>query len=66
MFFLFFKSFIYNFINLLAVLGLHARTCSLISRCTGFSLVAASRGYSLVVMSELLTDVASLVAKHRL
>ena len=57
-FFLFFKSFIYNFIYLLAVLGLHCYT--------GFSLVEASRGYSLVAMSELLIAVASLFAKHRL
>ena len=57
-FFFFLKSFIYNFIYLLAVLGLHC--------CTGFSLAVASRGYSLVAMSELLIAVASLVAKHRL
>ena len=42
----------------MAVLGLHC--------CTGFSLAVASRGYSLVAMSELLIAVASLVAKHRL
>jgi len=30
------------------------------------SLLAASRGYSLVVVSGLLTAVASLVAEHRL
>ena len=33
---------------------------------TGLSLVAASRGYSLVVVCRLLTGVASLVAEHRL
>ena len=42
----------------LAVLGLH--------RCPGFSLVAASGGYSLVLIPGLLIAVASLVAKHRL
>ena len=39
----------------LAVLGL-----------AGFSLVAASRGYSLVVVHELLITMVSLVAEHRL
>ena len=34
--------------------------------CTGFSLVEASGGYSLIVMSRPLTVVASLVAEHRL
>ena len=33
---------------------------------TGFSLVAASRVYSLVLVCGLLTSVASLVAEHRL
>ena len=32
----------------------------------GFSLVVASRSYSLVVMSRLLITLASLVAEHRL
>ena len=34
--------------------------------CVGFSLVAASRGYSPAVVRGLLTVVASLVAEHRL
>ena len=34
--------------------------------CTGFSLVAASRGYSLVVGPRLLIAVASFIAKHGL
>ena len=42
----------------LAVLGLHC--------CMGFSLVAVSRGNSLVVIHGLLTAVAFLVAEHRL
>ena len=38
-----------------------------LSCCTpGLSLVVASRGYSLVVVSGLLTAVASLIAEHRL
>ena len=32
--------------------------------CAGFSLVATSRALSLVVMSGLLIEVASLVAEH--
>ena len=36
-----------------AVLGLHS--------CAGFSLVAGSRGYALVVVHRLLVDLASLV-----
>ena len=40
----------------LAVLGLHC--------CLGFSLVAVSRSYSLVVLCRLLIVVASLVVKH--
>ena len=39
----------------MTVLGLYC--------CTGFSLVVASGGYSLVVLLELLIEVASLVAK---
>ena len=39
----------------MAVLDLHC--------CTGFSLVVASGGYFLVVLLELLIEVASLVAK---
>jgi len=42
----------------LAVLGLHC--------CTNFSLVAVSRGYSLVAVHGLLIVVASLVAEHGL
>ena len=42
----------------LAVLGL----CC----CVGFSLVVASRDYSVVAVHRLLTAVASLLAKHRL
>ena len=34
--------------------------------CAGFSLVAASRGYSLVVVCRFLIDVATLVTEHRL
>ena len=41
----------------LAVLGLRF--------CTGFSLVAVSRGYSLVAMHRLLIVVASLVVEHK-
>ena len=51
----FFKNFIYLF---LAVLGL---LC-----CMSFSLVVASRGYSLVEMCWLLIAVASLVAVYRI
>ena len=47
-----------NFIYLLTVLGLH---CSM-----DISLVAASRGYSLVSVRRLLTAVASLIVEHRL
>ena len=32
--------------------------------CTGFSLVVASRGYSLAAVCELLTVVASLIAEQ--
>ena len=52
LFFLFLK-YIYSW----AALGLHL--------CAGFSLVVASRGYSLAVPG-LLTAVASLVAEYRL
>ena len=34
--------------------------------CMDFSLIVASRGYSLVTVPRLLTAVASLVAEHRL
>ena len=34
--------------------------------CVGFSLVAVSKGYSLVEVGGFLTVVASLVAKHGL
>ena len=50
-----------NFINLhlfLAVLSLHC--------CAGFSVVAASRGYSLVALHGLLSAVVSLAVEHRL
>ena len=40
------------------MLGLHC--------CSGFSLAAVSRGYSLVVELRLLIAVASLVVEHRL
>ena len=50
--------FIYLFILFLAVLCLRL--------CAGFSLVAASRGYSLVAVLGLLIAVASLVLEHRL
>ena len=46
------------FLLFLAMLGLH---CYM-----SFSLVAASRGYSLAVVCRLLTAVASLVAEHGL
>ena len=49
---------VFFFFHLLAVLGL----CG----CVGFYLVAASRGYSLVVVHRLLIAVASLVAEHGL
>ena len=51
----FFKNFIYFLFSV--VLGL----CC----CTGFSLVAVSRGYSLAVVLRLLIAVASLVAEHQ-
>ena len=54
-FFCFFKQ---NFYLFLAVLGLFC--------CVGFSLVAASGGYSLVAVLRLLIAVASLVAEHGL
>ena len=48
-----------NLINLfLAVLGLHC--------CSGFSLVSASKGYSLVAVYRFLTAVVSPVAELRL
>ena len=43
--------------SVLVVLGLH---------CAGFSLVVASRGYSLVAVCRPLTAVASLVMEHDL
>ena len=42
----------------MTVLGLHCYA--------GFSLVAASRGYSLVVVHRLLIRVTSLIVEHRL
>ena len=45
-----------NLKKFLAILGLHC--------CLGFSLVAASRGYSLVALCSLLTAMASLVGEH--
>ena len=53
----FFKNTLFMYL-FLAVLGLHCYE--------GFSLTVASRGYSLVRVCGLLTEVASLVAKHRL
>ena len=50
-----FNNFIYLF---LTVLGLHCHA--------GFSLVAESRGYSVVEVHGLLIVVVSLVAEHRL
>ena len=47
-----------NFIFVLAVLGLRC--------CSDFSLVAASRGDSLVVLHKLLTVVASLLVEQGL
>lgn len=47
-----------NCIYLLTVLGLRC--------CSGFSLVAVSRAYSLVAVRGLLTEGASLVAEHSL
>ena len=46
---------IFYLLIFLAVLGLHC--------CMGFSLVVASRGYSLVAVCRLLTVVASLAAE---
>ena len=40
--------------------------CAECSCCTGFALVAASSGCSLVVMCRLLIEVASLVSEHSL
>ena len=34
--------------------------------CTGFSLVAMSRGYSVVTLQELFIPVASIVVQHQL
>ena len=34
--------------------------------CVGFSLVVASRSYSLVVVCRLLIEMASLIVEHRL
>ena len=51
----FFNLFIYLF---LVVLGLRG--------CVDFSLVSASRGYSLVVVHSLPIALASLVAEHRI
>ena len=45
--------FIYEY---LAVLGLHC--------CEGFSLVVASRGYSMIVVPELLIVLASLIVEQ--
>ena len=56
-----YSNFIYlekRLIFFLAALGLRC--------CMGFSIVAASRGYSLVAMCRLLIAVASLVAEHGL
>ena len=52
-----FKFFLVIFF-ILAVTGLHC--------CAGFSLVAASRSHSLVVVCRLLIEVASLVAEYGL
>ena len=46
------------FFLLLALLGLHG--------CSGFSLVAESKGCPLVAMSRLLTEEASIVVEHGL
>ena len=51
----FFNNFIYLFWS---VLGLHC--------CTGFTLVVASRCYSLLAVCMLLIEMASLVMEHRL
>ena len=51
----FFNNFIYLFWS---VLGLHC--------CTGFTLVVASRCYSLLAVRMLLIEMASLVMEHRL
>ena len=50
--------FFFFFFLLSAVLGLY--------RCLGFSLVAESRGYSLVAVLRLLVALASLVVELRL
>ena len=46
------------FFLLLALLGLHG--------CSGFSLVAESKGCPLVAVSRLLTEEASIVVEHGL
>lgn len=48
---------VFVFVCLLVALGLH--------RCSGFSLVAASRSYSLVSVRGLLIAAASPVAEHK-
>ena len=57
------SSFLKNFFKLIAYLFLPA--LGLVAACR-LSLVAASRGYSLVMVCRLLTEVASLVAEHGL
>ena len=50
-----------NIISLILILALLGLCC-----CMSISLVAVSRGYSPVVVHELLIVVASLVAEHEL
>ena len=70
LFYFFFKPvnllFIYffaNFIYLCIILHLFLAVLSF-SCCAGFSLVAGSRGYSLVVVHRIFIVVASLVSEH--
>ena len=56
-----FLLYLYNFVYL-CIFWL----CWVLHCCTGFSLVAASRGYSLVAVHGLLFEVASLVSEHGL
>ena len=53
---------IFNFLKIIVFIYF----CLFLHCCEGFSLVAASRGYSVVVVCGLLISVASLVAKQEL
>ena len=60
---LLFIYFFANFIYLCIILHLFLAVLSF-SCCAGFSLVAGSRGYSLVVVHRIFIVVASLVSEH--